>query len=97
MAITPSYNFGTISTIKRFPPAEPIGKYFLKRNKEMAEYCDILYAFPKSNINGEKALKGIVSRGGTEHTIRQFAERSKPIRVYLPDGRELERNYSEST
>ena len=50
----------------------------------MAEYSDVLYAFPKSNLTGKKAINGIVTRGGTEHTLRQFVERGKPVYVYLP-------------
>jgi len=50
----------------------------------MAECSDVLYAFPKSNLTGKKAINGIVTRGGTEHTIRQFVERGKPVYVYLP-------------
>ena len=81
-------------TVKKFPPEKPIGKYFLGRNIKMANYSDILYAFPKLNITGEKAIKGIVTRGGTEHTIRQFVKRNKPVYVYLPDGKEIKKESS---
>jgi len=47
-----------------FPPEKPTGKCYLKRNIKTAEYSDILFAFPKSNIAGQKALKAIVTRGG---------------------------------
>jgi len=76
-------------TVKKFPPEKPTTEYFLKRNIKMAEYSDILHAFPRSNITGEKAIKGIVTRGGTEHTIRQFVKRNKLVYVYLPNGKEI--------
>lgn len=64
-----------------FYPRKPEPKYYLKRNREMAKYADILYAFPKSKETGELALRGIVTRGGTEHTIRQFIKLGKPVIV----------------
>ena len=63
--------------VKQIPSKKAIGRYYLKRNIKMAEYCDILYAFPTTTVTGEKAVKGIATRGGTEHTIRQFIKRGK--------------------
>uniref|UniRef100_A0A6H1ZQ91 Uncharacterized protein n=1 Tax=viral metagenome TaxID=1070528 RepID=A0A6H1ZQ91_9ZZZZ len=63
-------------TVKVFrPKIEGDGRYYLKRNREMAKYSDMLYAFPFSK-NG-KAI-----RGGTEHTIRQFEILGKPVIIF---------------
>jgi len=65
-----------------FYPEKQEARYYLERNKKIARYADILYAFPGSRETGEKALKGIVTRGGTEHTIRQFVKLGKPVILY---------------
>jgi len=62
-----------------FYPKRPESKYYLERNKKIAEFADILYAFPRGKKTAEKTLKGIVTRGGTEHTIRQFVKLNKPV------------------
>ena len=60
------------------------GKQYLKRNKEIAGIGHMLYAVPKSRKQGIKALQGEITRGGTEHTIRQFVVLNKPIHLIYP-------------
>lgn len=56
---------------KKYPLEESPSKAYFKRNKQIAEACDIVYAFVK---NGR-------GRSGVENTIRYAKELDKPVVV----------------
>jgi len=67
---------------KIFYPKTKDSKGYLARNKEIAEYANVLYAFPLDRMRSALALRGTVTRGGTEHTIRQFVKLKKSVYIY---------------
>ena len=53
-------------------------KYYLKRNREIIERCNILLAFP--------SLKHEVIRSGTWYTIRYAKRVHRKTKIIYPDG-----------
>jgi len=69
--------FPDIKLIKHLPK-KFTSKHLLKRNKEIVDECDVLWAFPK--------LREEELRSGTWATIRYARKKKKPIIIIYPDG-----------
>jgi len=69
--------FPDIKIVKHLPE-HFTSKYLLKRNREIVDICDILWAFPKSR---KEEL-----RSGTWATIRYARKKKMPIIIIYPDG-----------
>ena len=72
--------------LKKYLPKIRKSKYFLRRNREIVDSCNVLWAFPKSE-NEEL-------RSGTWATIRYCRKKNKPSIIIYPDGRLNGRVYS---
>ena len=66
-----------INVIEHLPKHKE-SKFFLQRNRDIVNICDVLWAFPSSNEE-EK-------RSGTWATIRYAKKKHKPTRMFYPDG-----------
>jgi len=60
-------------------PKQKISKFFLQRNKDIVNSCDILWAFPRNN-NEEV-------RSGTWSTIRYARKKEIPTVIIYPNGK----------
>ena len=58
-------------------PKYNTSKYFLQRNREIVDSCDVLWAFPKGM---DEEL-----RSGTWATIRYARKQNKPMIIIYPD------------
>lgn len=79
-----------------FEPQGRGSKYLLKRNEHMAKGNAMwLHALPERDKRALDALANKITRGGTEHTIRQFLSVGKRVYVHLNIGRIITRSVKE--
>lgn len=67
------------------PPIRPTVSGYLRRNRLMSRLGYELIAVPRSLKSGTDALHGIVTRGGTEYTIRQFMALNKEVKIIVDE------------